>query len=215
MIGIGTPSSQSRIPRPMIVSSSFLRRLLAKASLTDEFSRGLIPLDRYEHRHKLGRPIWRYLVAARTAAMTVRSRPYWSSMAKLPPSSSGMLVSISKSHPLPIGAIRQREAHDVEWAFITRSIVASSPRWRMPSPGPGRRSACRSICCPLRPIPVLHFGAVGVDPGDVLDAEFLVESPVRNRLRRRIGYSWRSAVSFCTKRISDLALVRRSPSRPS
>jgi hypothetical protein len=35
MIGIGTPSSQSRIPRPMIVSSSFLRRLLAKASRID------------------------------------------------------------------------------------------------------------------------------------------------------------------------------------
>jgi hypothetical protein len=50
MIGIGTPSSQSRIPRPIIVSSSLSRRLLATASQLA--AGGHISLSRYELRRK-------------------------------------------------------------------------------------------------------------------------------------------------------------------
>ena len=90
----------------------FLRRLLTKASLADLFSRGLISLDRYEFRRKPASPIWRCPFAVQTTARIVLT-PYWSPMAKLPPSSSGRLVSESPfgSEPrrIRIGLHRSRD----------------------------------------------------------------------------------------------------------
>jgi hypothetical protein len=52
MIGIGTPSSQSRIPRPMVISSSCLLRRFDETLLTGYFLRGLTYVGRNGLRRK-------------------------------------------------------------------------------------------------------------------------------------------------------------------
>jgi hypothetical protein len=47
------------------------------------------------------------------------------------------------------------------------SVVASWPRCRMLVARTGRRAACQTAASSPPPILILHFGAIGVDPGDV------------------------------------------------
>lgn len=92
-----------------------------------------------------------------------------------------------------------------ECALIISRTVASRPFCRRPVVG-----ALPSSSIPKqRILASLHCSFCISEPSALIHVKSFTwssskYSPVRNRLRRRIGYRWRKVVSFCVNRIREL-----------